>query len=219
MAERRYELLVFDWDGTLVDSAGAIVESILESCRDMGLPVPEPERARYTIGLGAEDALRISAPDLPRERYREFAAHYRKHFVLREGTTAVFEGIPDLISALHAQGHLLAIATGKSRRGLDRALQSTGLGPFFHGSRCADETSPKPHPAMLHELLDEFAISPARALMIGDTAHDLQMAASAGVHGLAVSYGAHGEESLLGCAPRGCVSSVQQLRTWLKTNA
>lgn len=218
MAERRYELLVFDWDGTLVDSAAAIVDSILEASRDMGLAAPDPERARFSIGLGIEDALRMAVPALPRERYREFAAFYRKHFMLREGQTAVFEGVPELISELHQRNFVLAVATGKSRRGLDRALQTSGLGQYFSASRCADETSPKPHPAMLRELLDQLELAPERALMIGDTEHDLLMAAGAGVHGLAVSYGAHPEDALRRCEPLGCVSSVQQLRAWLTTN-
>lgn len=219
MSERRYPLLVFDWDGTLVDSAGAIVESIVLASRDLGLAEPDPERARYCIGLGLEPALRIAVPELPRERYREFSASYSRHFVLRESAMAVFASIPELLAELQARGHLLAVATGKSRRGLDRALQATGLGVFFAASRCADETSPKPHPAMLLELTGELGVRPGRTLMIGDTEHDLRMAASAGVDGLAVSYGAHPEASLRGCAPRGCVSSVEQLGLWLKTNA
>ncbi len=219
MGEPRYGLLVFDWDGTLVDSTGAIVGSILGASRDMGLPEADPAKARYSIGLGMEDALRMAVPTLPAARYREFAAYYRKHFVLQEDRMAVFEGMPELLVELRCAGYLIAIATGKSRRGLDRALSGTGLGEYFVTSRCADETSPKPHPAMLHELMDELAQSPSRTLMIGDTSHDMQMAENAGVDGVAVSYGAHSQETLNACRVRACVSSVQQLQSWLKTNA
>ena len=219
MAEPRYGLLVFDWDGTLVDSTGAIVECILGASRDMGLPASDPASARYSIGLGMVDALRVAVPSLPAERYREFAAHYRKHFVSLEDRMAVFEGMPQLLAELRDRGYLIAIATGKGRRGLDRALHNTGLGEYFTSSRCADETSPKPHPAMLHELMAELAQRPERTLMIGDTSHDMQMASNADVDGVGVSYGAHSEESLLASHARACVSSVQQLRSWLTTNA
>jgi phosphoglycolate phosphatase len=218
-AERRYHLIVFDWDGTLIDSAGTIVECIQAASREMGLPVPEADRARHVIGLGLHDSLRHAVPDLPRERYRDFAALYRSHFLARENSMSLFPGVPQLLSGLAQRGHLLAVATGKSRAGLDRALQASGLGAYFRASRCADETDPKPHPAMLLELLQELGTEPQRALMVGDTSHDLEMARNAGVDAVAVSYGAHPEHALRALDPRACVARVEDLDTWLAQNA
>jgi len=213
-----YRLLVFDWDGTIIDSAGAIVDCIVEAARDSGLEVPTRERASHTIGLGLHDALRLAVPDLPAERYPEFVASYRRHFLARQDAMRLFDGMRELLSEL-SKSHVLAIATGKSRRGLDRALDAGELRALFAASRCADETNPKPHPAMLLELMDQLKHSKEDTLMIGDTSHDLEMARAAGVDALAVTYGAHQEDSLRACRPLGCFPSVSQLRTWLKTNA
>lgn len=213
-----YRLLVFDWDGTIIDSASAIVDCIVEAARDSGLEVPPRERALHTIGLGLHDALRFAVPDLPAQRYPEFAANYRKHFLVRQDTMQLFDGMRELLVDF-SRTHQLAIATGKSRRGLDRALEHGGLKALFSASRCADETRPKPHAAMLLELMEQLQQSKADTLMIGDTSHDLQMARAAGVDALAVTYGAHQEDSLRACSPLGCFSSVAQLKAWLKTNA
>jgi phosphoglycolate phosphatase len=213
-----YRLLVFDWDGTIIDSAGAIVDCIQDAARDSGLEVPPRERAAHTIGLGLHDALRFAVPDLPAARYAEFVANYRRHFLARQDTMRLFDGMRELLAGF-SKSHVLAIATGKSRRGLDRALEATGLNAFFAASRCADETNPKPHPAMLLELMDQLNASKENTLMIGDTSHDLQMARSAGVNALAVTYGAHDEAGLRACAPRECFSSVAGLQEWLKKNA
>jgi phosphoglycolate phosphatase len=213
----KYRLIVFDWDGTLIDSAATIVECIQYSCAEMGLGVPEATRASHVIGLGLHDSLRIAVPDLPPERYSEFVALYRNHFLARETAMELFPGMPELIETL-ARDRLLAIATGKSRRGLDRALQASGLGGYFAASRCADETNPKPHPAMLLELMEELGVERSSTLMVGDTSHDMQMAREAGVDAAAVTYGAHPERELLACGPRGCFSSVQALREWLQTH-
>jgi phosphoglycolate phosphatase len=211
-------VLVFDWDGTIIDSAATIVECIREASRELGLEVPERERASHVIGLGLHDAMRIAVPGLPAQRYPEFVASYRKHFLAREDSMQLFDGMRELLHAL-SKKHLLAIATGKSRRGLDRALDAASLRPYFAASRCADETNPKPHPAMLREILDELQISEKEALMVGDTSHDLEMARAAGVDALAVTYGAHPEEGLRACGPLGCFSTVNQLRAWLNANA
>ena len=213
-----YRLLVFDWDGTIIDSAAAIVDCIVEAARDSGLQVPPRERAAHTIGLGLHDALRFAVPDLPAERYPEFVANYRKHFLARQDTMQLFAGMRELLAGL-SKTHRLAIATGKSRRGLDRALEAGALKAYFTASRCADETSPKPHPAMLLELMDELNHAKEETLMIGDTSHDLEMARAAGVDALAVTYGAHREEGLRACRPLDCFSSVAQLAQWLKRNA
>ena len=211
----KYRLIVFDWDGTVIDSHSAIAECMQEASRELGLPVPARERATHVIGLGLHDAMRIVAPDLPAHRYPEYIEAYRRNFLAREDTMQPFPGMRPLLERLREE-RSLAIATGKSRRGLERALEATGLAHHFRASRCADETRPKPHPAMLLELMAELGFPAAEVLMIGDTSHDLQMAAAAGVDAVAVSYGAHAREGLLACGPRGCVASVEELRQWLK---
>lgn len=217
MAEGRYSLIVFDWDGTLIDSAGTIVQCIQDSARDMGLEVPESDRARHVIGLGLHDSLRMAMPGLAVERYLEFAGHYRRHFLAREEQMLLFPGILELLERL-SRTCTLAIATGKSRRGLDRALEAGNVGRFFSLSRCADESRPKPDPAMLLEILDRTSIPRDRALMIGDTSHDLGMAKAAEVDALGVAYGAHPERGLRDCSPRACVATVRELDEWLTKN-
>lgn len=214
----RYPLVVFDWDGTLMDSASGIATCIQEASREMGLEVPSRERASHVIGLGLRDSLRIAVPDLRAEDYGEFVELYRKHFRASEREMLLFPGVPDLLTRLRERGCRLAVATGKSRQGLDRALAATGLGPHFVATRCADETTPKPDPAMLVELMRELSFPPEHALMIGDTTHDLDMAASAGVDAVGVTYGAHPEASLRERTPRGLVASVADLEAWLSVH-
>ena len=209
--------MVFDWDGTIIDSASTIAECIQLAAADVGLAVPTKEQASHVIGLGLHDALRYAVPDLRPEQMSEFVARYRYHFLSREDAMGLFDGMRELLGSLK-KDRVLGIATGKSRRGLDRSLEATGLKPYFHGSRCADETHPKPHPAMLMELMDEFGVSQAETLMIGDTSHDLEMARAAGVDALAVTYGAHAASGLQACGPRGCVGTVAELREWLSAN-
>jgi phosphoglycolate phosphatase len=214
----RYPLVVFDWDGTIIDSTGTIAECIQQAAAEMGLPVPHDERARHVIGLGLHDSLRHAVPALPASRYGDFVALYRRYFLAREDTMKLFPGMLELLSQLREK-HALAIATGKSRRGLDRALDAGGLRKYFSASRCADETNPKPHPAMLLELMNELNFSPQQLVMIGDTSHDLEMARAAGVDALGVTYGAHREAGLRSCGPLGCFSTVGELGEWLKANA
>jgi phosphoglycolate phosphatase len=214
----KYRLIVFDWDGTVIDSAATIVECIRDSARDLGLPVPSAALASHVIGLGLHDSLRLAVPELPARRYPEFVASYRRHFLAREDSMGLFSGMDELLKDLKER-HLLAIATGKSRRGLDRALAATGVGAYFSASRCADETNPKPHPAMLLELRAEFGLASSQILMIGDTSHDLQMARAAEVDAVAVAYGAHPEDGLRACEPLECVATVASLAEWLKRNA
>jgi phosphoglycolate phosphatase len=213
-SKHRYSLLVFDWDGTIIDSASAIAQCIRQAAADLGLQVPTREQASHVIGLGLHDALRHAVPGLAAERVPEFVERYREHFRASEHTMELFTGMRELLVSLAAQ-RALAIATGKSRRGLDRSLQASGLTSLFRASRCADETQPKPHPAMLLELMEELGVPAAGALMIGDTSHDLDMARAAGVEALAVTYGAHAEEGLRSCQPRACVASVPELAQWL----
>jgi phosphoglycolate phosphatase len=214
----KYRLIVFDWDGTIIDSAATIVECIRESARDMGLPVPDARRASHVIGLGLHDSLRMAVPELQGQQYPQFVEHYRRHFRAREDSMALFPGMKEVLFEF-SKSHVLAIATGKSRRGLDRALAATGVGPWFAASRCADETNPKPHPAMLLELMEDLSVGRDGVLMIGDTSHDLEMARAAGVDAVAVTYGAHPEEGLRACGPRGCVGTVTELKEWLTANA
>lgn len=214
----RYRLLVFDWDGTIIDSASSIADCIREASRELGLEVPDHERARHVIGLGLQDAMRVAVPGLPASRYPEFVASYRKHFLARKDSMQLFAGMRELLAEL-AGKHLLAIATGKSRRGLDHDIEFHGLRSLFAASRCADETHAKPHPAMLMELMEELAVQNDASLMIGDTSHDMEMARAASVAALAVTYGAHPEDGLRACGPLGCFSTVGELQAWLKANA
>ena len=215
----RYPLIVFDWDGTLFDSATVITDCIIDAARDMELRVPDRATASHVIGLGLNDSLRHALPDLPPERYGDFLARYRKLFLEREDTLCLFAGVPDLLAELKGRGHHLAVATGKPRRGLDRSLQSSRLGEVFAATRCGDECHSKPHPAMLLELMTELAMGAGEILMVGDTSHDLQMAKAAGVDAVAVTYGAHPEASLVCHGPRACITSVAELRAWLIENA
>ena len=216
---QRFELVVFDWDGTLIDSAGAIVACIQAACRDLGLPVPDEERASHVIGLGLADALAHAVPTLPPAEYGRLAERYRFHFLARDAALPLFPGTREMLAALRLRGHALAIATGKSRAGLARALQTTALAALFDATRCADQTAPKPAPDMLLELMEELGAEPARTIMIGDTSHDLQMAASAGVAAVAVSYGAHPVEALAALSPLALVHSTEELAAWLAGNA
>lgn len=215
----RYPLIVFDWDGTLMDSTVGITAAIQEAAREMGLPVPGHAQASHVIGLGLDDALRAAVPGLDPAQYPKFVDAYRTHFRARQDDMALFPGVPELLAELQARGHRMAVATGKSRRGLDHQFSVTGLGPLFAASRCADETNPKPHPAMLLELMRELTLDRRDLLMIGDTSHDLGMASSAGVDAVAVCYGAHASNALRALEPRACVASVEELRQWLATNA
>jgi len=202
-----------------MDSTVGITASIQEAARDLGLAVPDRERASHVIGLGLLEALRTAVPELPPQRYAEFAEAYRRHFRTRQDDMALFPGVREMLEELRARGHRLAVATGKSRRGLEHQFGVTGLGSLFAASRCADETSPKPHPAMLNELMRELAMQRHELVMIGDTSHDLGMAQSAGVDAVAVGYGAHRLDALSAWNPRASVSSVPELREWLSRNA
>lgn len=211
----KYQLIVFDWDGTLLDSAGAIVRAIQAACRDLQLPVPDDARARHVIGLGLADAMRHAVPDLAPENYQAMVERYRFHYLSGDHELTLFAGVPEMLARLQATGHVLAVATGKSRMGLERALDHSGLRPYFSASRCADECHSKPHPQMLEELMAEFAIDPAATVMIGDTSHDLLMASNAGVDGLAVTYGAHPHGHLREHKPLAMLDSVAELDQWL----
>ena len=216
---RRFDLLVFDWDGTLMDSARCIAESLQAACSDCGFPVPSDRDARYVIGLGLNDAMAHVLPGVAPSAYASVVERYRHHFLLHDSGTTLFSGIAELLQHLRVSGHLLAVATGKTRRGLDRALDQTGLAACFHATRCADEAKSKPHPAMLHWLMETLAVAPERTLMIGDTSHDMEMARNAGVARLAVAHGAHAACDLVEYEPLACVDDCMSLRDWLERNA
>lgn len=216
---KRFDLLVFDWDGTLLDSTAAIVDSIQVACRDLELPVPGVERAREVIGLGLRDALQRALPELPESRYPELVERYRHHYLARDEDLRLFSGVAELLVELVSAGHHLAVATGKSRLGLERALRASGVGHLFCASRCADECFSKPHPQMLEELMNELEVQPQRTLMIGDTTHDLQMARNAGVSSLGVAYGAHPEELLRAHAPLALLDGIEAMARWLREYA
>ncbi len=215
MTTENYSLIVFDWDGTLMDSTPAIIAAIQGACRDLGLPVPPDEAAGWVIGLGLADAMRAVVPELDPSQWASFSERYRFHYYTRDPELRLFPGVEEMLHRLSLAGAQLAVATGKSRQGLDRSLQSTGLASAFAATRCADETFSKPNPAMLHELMDELLAEPLDTVMIGDTSHDLNMARNAGVHGVGVSYGAHPLEELQGAEPRIIVHSVPELTQWL----
>ena len=216
---RRFDLIAFDWDGTLFDSTAIIVRCIQAAVRDVGGATPSDEAAAYVIGLGLTQALAHAAPDVPPEKYPELGARYRYHYVQQQDAVSLFDGVLPLLADLRARGHWLTVATGKSRRGLNEALASADLRGVFHGSRTADETAGKPHPLMLEELMAEFDVPPERVLMVGDTTHDLQMALNAGCASVGVSYGAHEPEAFHALQPLHVAHSVRDLHDWLLREA
>ena len=218
-APRRFDLIVFDWDGTLFDSTALIVRCIQQACRDIGAAVPSDFDAAYVIGLGLQDALRHAVPDLAAERYPELGLRYRHHYFVSQHELSMFAGTLDMLQALKARHHWLAVATGKGRRGLDEALAHAQLKGLFDGTRTADETASKPDPRMLNELMREFGADPQRTLMVGDTTHDLQLARNAGTPCLAVSYGAHEPDAFDVFEPLTIAHSTRELHDWLIVHA
>ncbi|PLZ02483.1 HAD family hydrolase [Burkholderia sp. WAC0059] len=219
MPRQQFDLIVFDWDGTLMDSTAHITRSIQAACRDLSLPVPDDAAASYVIGLGLREALQIAAPTLDSADYPRLVERYRVHYLLKDQQIELFDGVRDMLVELREAGYLLGVATGKSRVGLNRALDQAHLTSVFDGTRCADETFSKPHPAMLQELTRELGQDPSRTVMIGDTTHDLQMAINAGVAGIGVTYGAHPSDSLAALSPRFVAPSVSALLDWLRAHA
>ncbi|HYF58695.1 MAG TPA: HAD-IA family hydrolase [Burkholderiaceae bacterium] len=212
---RRFDLVVWDWDGTIVDSTAAIADGIMLAAADLGLPVPSPRDARWVIGMGLFEAIHHAVPSIRREQLPAFVERYRVHYLKRDAELATFDGIPELLRGLDVAGVPLAVATGKSRAGLDRALVQTGLGPRFASTRCADEGAPKPDPWMLRDLGETLQVPPGRMVMIGDTTHDVGMAQAAGAASVAVLYGAHDPQTLRASSPDAVVGSVAELADWL----
>jgi phosphoglycolate phosphatase len=214
----RFDLIVFDWDGTLFDSTALIVRCIQNACADVGAPMPSDSDAAYVIGLGLQDALRHVAPGLPEARYPELGLRYRHHYFASQHELSLFPGTLEMLQALKARDHRLAVATGKNRRGLDDALAHSQLKGLFDSTRTADETASKPDPLMLHELMRELGVEPARTLMVGDTTHDLLLARNAGTPRVAVSFGAHEQEAFADFAPLHVAHSTRELHDWLLFN-
>ncbi len=217
--DRRFDLIAFDWDGTLYDSTQLIVRCIQAAVVDVGGRRPTDKDAAWVIGLGLAEALARAAPDVPREKYAELGARYRHHYTVHVDDLVLFDGVLPMLDALHARGHKLAVATGKSRKGLDAALATSLLHERFDSSRTADETAGKPHPRMLLELMAELDVPPERTLMIGDTTHDLQLALNAGCASVGVSYGAHEPSSFDALNPLFVAHSVGSLHDWLLAHA
>jgi phosphoglycolate phosphatase len=216
---RRFDLIAFDWDGTLFDSTQIIVRCIQRAVADVGGTVPSDKAAAYVIGMGLMQALAHAAPDVPESKYPELGRRYRDHYSSHQNDLALFAGVLPLLADLKARHHCLAVATGKSRRGLDEVLRTVELRSVFDGSRTADETAGKPDPRMLRELMAQFGTEPQRTLMVGDTTHDLQMALNAGCTSVGVSYGAHEPDAFDSLQPLFVAHSVPQLHQWLLENA
>ena len=217
-SDRRYDLIVWDWDGTIMDSTPTIVHCIQQSCRDLGFKVPDDALASSVIGLGIHDSLRRAVPWVEPIHFQKLTDRFRSHYLAKDHELDLFVGIRELLESLRADQYLLGVATGKSRVGLDRSLKHHQIGHLFHETRTADESFSKPHPGMLLELSDVTQVPTRRILMIGDTTHDLDMAANAGVDAVAVTYGAHPPETLKESPSLVHVDNVAQLSKWLQEN-
>lgn len=214
--KKRFELIIFDWDGTLIDSEARIVNCMRAAIQDLQLPSRSQAQLRNIIGLGLQEALASLYPGRDVSDYQALVERYRHHFLVEDDTpSALFPGVDELLNTLRERGHFLAIATGKGRVGLDKALSETGLEDAFDFTRCADETRSKPHPQMLEEIMERLGVEKEVTLMVGDTEYDMQMANNAGTAGLAVSYGVHEKSRLLACNPLACVDDPGTLHRWL----
>lgn len=213
-----YQLLIFDWDGTLMDSASHITSCVQAAIRELDLEPRSDTEIRNIIGLGLEEAITGLYAEADEVFIQRMADVFREHFLYKNKTPSpLFEGVGDVLESLKSDGYHLAIATGKSRRGLDKVLQDTGLGVFFPITRCADETFSKPHPQMLDEILTDYNMHAADAIMIGDSEYDLLMAKNAKMDALAVSYGVHEIQRLLSHSPTGYVDDVRDIPHRLKS--
>ena len=216
--ERRYELVVWDWDGTIMDSTPTIVQCIQQACRDLDFPVPEDSIASHVIGLGVHDSLRRVVPSIDPAHFPKLVDRFRFHYLAKDHELHLFQGMRELLEDLKTQGFMLGVATGKPRRGLDRSLRHHQLGHIFHDTRTADESFSKPHPGMLLDLSDSLQVPVRKILMIGDTTYDLEMAQAAGVDGVAVTYGAHPADALRSANSLACLDNVKELANWLEQN-
>lgn len=216
----KFKLLVFDWDGTLMDSQARIVACVQAAAADLNLKMPSYDEAKDIIGLGLTEAMNILFPCSDLREQQSIVERYRYHYLGENKTpTELFSGAREVLEVLAAEGYLMAVATGKGRPGLNRVLEKTGLGQLFHATRCADDAFSKPHPDMLLQILDELGVEARDTLMIGDTEYDMAMAQNAGTYALGVTYGVHEKERLLRHTPLECVDEVTQIPAWLKRHA
>jgi len=213
--ELRYEMIVWDWDGTIMNSTPTIVDCMQKACADLDLQIPDDALASHVIGLGLNESLKIILPDLDPGDYPIVLERFRHYYLSQDHELILFHGIRELLEELKTKGHLLAVATGKPRHSLDRTLLNHRLENFFHDTKTADQTRAKPHPLMLLELIERWKTPAHKVLMIGDTSHDLKMAKNAGVDAIAVSYGAHPKNELILHEPLACVDNVSELRNIL----
>lgn len=217
----KYRMIVFDWDGTIMDSTSLIAECLQAAARDMQLTPPSTEEAKHIIGLGIRDSTRLLFPSIANDdaKLLAFAERYRAHYLPHDQDLRLYAGIPELLTQLRHDERFLTVATGKPRRGLERAFDACGLRHHFQYTRCADEGFPKPHPDMLERLYAFTGVAPEETIMIGDTTHDLELAANAGCDAIGVSYGAHSAEKLATREARAIVHSVAELAAWLDVHA
>ncbi len=214
--DQRYDLIIFDWDGTLMDSVDKIVRCMQGAARDLGCADPGAASIRHIIGLSLTEAMQALFPSLVAAEHERLTQRYREHFLHRDQTPMpLFPGVDEGLQQLNKKNYLLAVATGKARRGLDRVLEDTAMRGLFCATRCADEAFSKPHPKMLEDILAATGVMPQRALMVGDTTYDMQMAHNAGVAGLAVSYGVHAREDLLHAGALACLNSFEEVCAWI----
>ncbi|MFS2071754.1 HAD-IA family hydrolase [Pseudomonas sp. CT11-2] len=215
-----YKLLIFDWDGTLADSIGRIVEAMHVASRRSGFPLRDDFAVKGIIGLGLPEAIRTLYPEIGDGEMMAFRDYYAEHYIAAEAVPSpLFEGVLESMEAFRADGYHLAVATGKARRGLDRVLKAHGWEDYFDVTRAADETASKPHPLMLEQILAHCEVRPEQALMVGDSSFDLQMARNAGMDSVAVSYGAQSIEALQQFEPRLSIDRFSELRAWLSQRA
>lgn len=209
-------LLIFDWDGTLSDSTGLITRAMQQSAEDLGWPIPEAAAVQNIIGLGLPEALHLLFPDQNDDGHGKLRDRYRANYLRADQAqpSTLVPGVLETLTCLRDAGHQMAVATGKSRVGLDRVLDAMGLQGFFHATRCADETASKPHPLMLHQLLEELGAEPSSAAMVGDTEYDMEMGRRAGMDRIAVSYGAHAIDRLHPYEPALCLDQFDELLRW-----
>ncbi|OQW69511.1 MAG: HAD family hydrolase [Proteobacteria bacterium ST_bin12] len=212
---KAFDLIVWDWDGTLANSTGMIVNAIVKAAEQVGLPTLDPQDASNIIGLGLKESIYALYGDIPTEKAQALAAQYSTNYYAGESEIPLFDSAKETIIELNRRGYKLAVATGKGRRGLNLALQHCGLTNYFHATRTVDECFSKPHPQMLDELMDLLVATPERTLMIGDTSYDLQMAQNAGVASVAVSFGAQTQDKLVGYNPLKIFDQFNGLSSWL----
>jgi len=212
------KLIVFDWDGTLMDSAAHITSCLQTAISELSLEPKTDEEVKNIIGLGLREALLALYPQATDKELTALVDRYREHFFDQQSDPCeLFTGAKELIQELDAKNYYLAVATGKGRNGLDKVLKETGMGKYFPITRCADEAHSKPHPKMLLDIVDYYGVEADEAIMVGDTEYDLQMANNASTHSVAVTYGVHDKQRLLDCKPLTCLDNMNDLHQWLLT--